>query len=215
MKQPSGCFNPAGFAAAPLRIKMLTHFVEQQSSSSSRKPKKQKGPIKGPFSFWRAMCRMHECRGGHGWPGAAPERLLETAQWLFQPCGLRGCAAPDQNAGAFCRTAALIFIQTPKKQKGPIKGPFSFWRAMCRMHECRGGHGWPGVAPGDYLKQPSGCFNPAGFAAAPLRIKMLTHFVEQQSSSSSRTPKKQKGPVKGPFSFWRARRDSNSRPLGS
>ena len=29
---------------------------------------------------------------------ARPERLLETAQWLFQPYGLRGYAAPDQNA---------------------------------------------------------------------------------------------------------------------
>ena len=31
----------------------------------------------------------------------------------------------------------------------------------------------------DYLKQPNGCFNPADFAATPLRIKMLAHFVEQ------------------------------------
>ena len=51
MKQPNGCFNPAGFAATPLRIKMLAHFVEQQFSSSSSTPQKQKGPTRGPFHF--------------------------------------------------------------------------------------------------------------------------------------------------------------------
>ena len=52
------------------------------------------------------------------------ERLLETARWLFQPCGLRGCAAPDQNAGAFCRTAALIFIRNSQNTKRPHEGAF-------------------------------------------------------------------------------------------
>ena len=83
-------------------------------------------------------------------------------------------------------------------KKGPRWGPFVIWRARR-----------------DYLKQPNGCFNPADFAATPLRIKMLAHFVEQQLSSSSRTPKMKKGPRWGPFVIWRARRDSNSRPLGS
>jgi len=37
--------------------------------------RKKIGTRMGPYIFWRAMCRMHECRDGNGWPRAAPERL--------------------------------------------------------------------------------------------------------------------------------------------
>ena len=92
----------------------------------------------------RAMCRMHECRGGHGWPRAAWQGLTRIARRRFS--GLRP-ACGVQNAGAFCRTGVLIHFHSTAQQKRDPLGPFFVeWRAMCRMHECRGGHGWPRAA---------------------------------------------------------------------
>ena len=101
-------FTPSG------RLRRLKRWRVLSNSSPHLHPDTQneKGPPMG------TLCHL-----------ARPERLLETAQRLFQPCGLRGYAAPDQNAGAFCRTAVLIFIQTPKMKKGPRWGPFVIWRA--------------------------------------------------------------------------------------
>ena len=49
-------------------------------------------------------------------------------------------AAPDQNAGAFCRTVVLIFIQDTQNKKGPHKGtgyryiPQKITLRLCTQH---------------------------------------------------------------------------------
>ena len=50
---------------------------------------------------------------------ARPERLIQIALGRSSP--LRG-ACGVQNAGAFCRTAVLIFIQNTQNEKGPPMG---------------------------------------------------------------------------------------------
>ena len=54
---------------------------------------------------------------------ARPERLIQIALGRSSP--LRG-ASGVQNARAFCRTGALIFIPTHKIKKGPRWDPFVY-----------------------------------------------------------------------------------------
>ena len=68
-------------------------------------PKNTSGPTRGPDLFWRARRDWLELPNGDS-RGSAPFSLRSNAQ----------------NADAFCRTAALIFIQNTPNEKGPPMG---------------------------------------------------------------------------------------------
>ena len=68
------------------------------------------------------MCRMHECRGGHGWPRAAPERLAEIAPKRFR--GLRPVGANAPPPKTLARFVELKFSSSSRPAIGgqPLLG---------------------------------------------------------------------------------------------
>ena len=94
---------------------------------------------------------------------ACPTRQEEISSLTGRPSGNSNEAGEGHDRIELSALWTAQVRRRPKGQKlnGPLAEPFSSWRARR-----------------DYSKQPLGCFDLAGFAATPLRIKTLARFVE-------------------------------------
>jgi hypothetical protein len=133
----------------------------------------------------------------HGGPASFARKCHELL-------GLTGIALDPQKsmleqAALESRTKISSLRRTQQIPKGPTRGPFGIWRARQ-----------------DWLRSPQGDLR--GYAPFSHRenAQIAAQFVEQNSLLGRHTSTSEKSPTRGLLLLvWRARQDSNLRPLPS